>query len=92
MTSIFILKHSIPVDYMSVWIEAVVVALATGIVGFIIATMLMFTDKDFSLQKYSFWPQVLFSYALTGFVIHLLAEWSGVNAWYCRNGFACLRK
>lgn len=29
---------------------------------------------------------------LTGVVIHLVAEFSGINAWYCKNGNACARK
>ena len=26
---------------------------------------------------------------LTGFLIHLLCEFSGINKWYCQNGNAC---
>lgn len=28
---------------------------------------------------------------LTGFLIHLFSEFSGINKWYCKKGFACLR-
>lgn len=28
---------------------------------------------------------------LTGVAVHLIAEWSGVNRWYCKNGSACKR-
>ena len=26
---------------------------------------------------------------LTGFIAHLLCEYSGINAWYCNNSVAC---
>ncbi len=75
---------------MKVLIEALVVGLVTAIVGLVIATSLMFTEKDFSLKSYTFWPRVMLGYFLTGFVLHLLFESIGANKWYCRNGNACL--
>lgn len=32
---------------------------------------------------------MLVSMFITGAVFHLIAEFSGVNKWYCRNGNAC---
>ena len=29
---------------------------------------------------------------LTGFLGHLLFEITGINKWYCKNGYACLKK
>ena len=26
---------------------------------------------------------------LTGFLVHLLCEFTGINGWYCKNGRAC---
>lgn len=71
-------------------IEALVVGIMTAIVGLIISTLLMMPSKDFSFQKYHFWPQVLLSFFITGVVIHLLCEISGINKWYCKNGNACM--
>ena len=72
-----------------VLIEALIVGLITGIIGFIIATALMFFNKDFSLSKYHFWFRVFLGYFITGFVMHLLFEAFGTNKWYCKNGNAC---
>lgn len=74
---------------MNFFIEALTVGIMTGILGFIISTLLMFTNKKFSLKKYTFWPSVLFSYFITGFLIHLIYEFTNVNKWYCINGNAC---
>ena len=46
-------------------------------------------NKDFSFKKYSFWWQVLGSFFVTGVIIHLLCEGTGINKWYCKNGNAC---
>jgi len=74
---------------MHIILEALIVGIVVGIFGFIISTSLMFMNKNFTLKKYYFWKSVLFSYFLTGFLFHLVAELSGVNKWYCKNGNAC---
>ena len=28
---------------------------------------------------------------LTGFIIHITCEYSGLNTWYCKNGNACMQ-
>jgi H+/Cl- antiporter ClcA len=71
-------------------IEALIVGVVTAVVGFIISTALMYArNSDFSLKKYNFWPYVLFGYFITGFIIHLIFQWTGGNAWYCKHGDAC---
>lgn len=70
-------------------IEALTVGVVTAIIGFIISTLLMLPSKDFSWSKYHFWPSVLFSFFITGVIIHVIFEVSGANKWYCKNGNAC---
>ena len=67
----------------------IAIGLAFGVLGLLISTAMMMTDKKFSFKRYHFWGQVFLSYALTGAAFHLLCEASGVNKWYCRNGHAC---
>ena len=69
--------------------EAFFVGVAIAIIGFIISFLLMYTDKNFSVKKYTFWRSVLLSYFVTGFIGHLLFEYVGLNSYYCRNGIAC---
>jgi O-antigen/teichoic acid export membrane protein len=70
--------------------EILAVGVSTAIIGFIISTMLMYVFvKDFSNKKYNFWWQVMLSYFITGCLVHILCQVTGVNKWYCKNGVAC---
>lgn len=68
---------------MNVFLEALIVGLITAIVGFIIATSLMFFEPDFSFERYHFWFRVMAGYFITGFVLHLILEYTGINKKYC---------
>jgi len=70
--------------------EALIVGVATAVLGLILSTLFMLTSKDFSFKKYHFWPQVLGAFFLTGFLIHIGCEMTGVNKWYCKHGNACV--
>jgi hypothetical protein len=68
----------------NVFVEALSVGLTTALVGLFISTVFMFVfSKKFTLKKYKFWPQIFFSYFVTGFVIHLIYEWTGMNKKFC---------
>lgn len=70
--------------------EILAVGILTAILGFVISTILMYIfSNKFSIKKYNFWWQVMISYFITGCLIHIICEYSGVNKWYCRNGVAC---
>jgi len=65
--------------------EALVVGVVTAIVGFVISTVMMFlTQKSFSLRSYTFWPQVALAMFMTGALIHVLLEVTGVNRKWCQ--------
>lgn len=68
----------------NIFVEALVIGLITAIIGFIIATLLMvLLDKKFKFKDYTFWPQVMLGFFLTGMVMHLLFEVLGWNKKYC---------
>jgi H+/Cl- antiporter ClcA len=69
----------------NILLEGFIIGLITGIAGFTISTSLMFLEPSFSLQKYHFWFRVFLSSFITGFVLHLLLEYTGVNKKYCEN-------
>jgi|TARA_B110000196_G_scaffold149267_1_gene128937 hypothetical protein len=73
--------------------ETLLIGLAFGVLGLVISTAFMFLPnkdgKKFDLKDYHFWWQVFLSNAVTGALLHLLCEVTGVNKWYCKNGNAC---
>lgn len=73
----------------NIFVEALFVGIVSGIFGLIISTIFMLFSKDFSWKKYHFWPQVLLSFFVTGFILHLVFEIAGANKWYCKHGNAC---
>ena len=76
-------------------IEAFVVGIATVIigsfVGFIIGRSLS-VDLPILCKKWNKNHIMEISLFLTGFILHLLCEYSGINRWYCKNGNACKRR
>ena len=77
---------------MNLIIEAFVIGVITvivgSLVGFIIGT---FFSSDLpkickTWNKNHIMEICLF---LTGFIIHLMCEFTGINKWYCKNGIAC---
>lgn len=73
----------------NLFVEALVVGIVSGIFGLIISTLFMLPSKKFSWKKYDFWPQVLLSFFITGFLLHILFQLVGANKWYCKHGNAC---
>jgi hypothetical protein len=68
----------------NLFVESLAVGFTTGLIGLFISTLSMFIfSKKFSLNRYSFWPQIFFSYFLTGVIIHLIYEWTGMNKKFC---------
>lgn len=70
-------------------IEAIIVGLATLVLGLTLSIGFMYTQPEFNIGEITFWPSLIASNFLIGFLIHLLCEWSEINKWYCRNGYAC---
>jgi hypothetical protein len=68
-----------------VLIEAFVVGLLTVLVGYVSLYILMHIfkqtgNKDYLTEK---------SFFITGVLVHLICQYSGINKWYCTNGNAC---
>ena len=79
---------------VQLWVEAVFVGLLLVVVGTVVSWVVsktMGTDlppvcKDWN--KNYIMEICLF---LTGIFVHLLCEVTGMNRWYCKNGYACRR-
>ena len=77
---------------MKLVVEASVVGMTTVIIGSIVGFIL---GKYFSTNL----PKICktwnknhimeVSLFVTGFVLHIISEYTGINKWYCNNGNAC---
>ena len=72
-------RMCIQCDGISFIIEVAVVALATMAIGWIVM----------KLMKKSVSTEMLLVLAITGALVHVLAQVTGVNSWYCSKGVAC---
>lgn len=76
---------------MHYFVEALIVGLLSAVLGLIVSTGMMYINNpEFDLKEYGFWPYVFLGYFVTGVLMHLLFQWTGGNAWYCKHGDACL--
>jgi len=66
-------------------LEAFIVGILNLFIGFIISYISM-GDKA---KTFDHWPGVLLSFFITGVIIHLLCEVTGLNKKYCKYGNAC---
>jgi hypothetical protein len=81
---------------MKLLIEASIVGIATVIIGTIISFVTSKSCLAAGIPKIhdTNWNKnhiMEISLFLTGFILHLLCEYSGINRWYCKNGNACRR-
>ena len=65
--------------------EIIAVGFLTLLIGLIVSRVMMGKDaKDFE-----HWQELGTSYFITGALIHMICEATGINKWYCRGGNAC---
>ena len=73
-------------------IEALFVGVVTVIIGnlagYIIGTLLK-VDLPIVCKDWNKYYTMELSLFLTGVLVHLLCEYTGINKWYCKHGIAC---
>lgn len=70
-------------------VEALFLGLITVVVGLLISYCTMYVVNPETVKDFDHWKSVIISFFITGFLIHLLCEYSGINKWYCKYGNAC---
>lgn len=71
---------------MQLLIEIFVVGIMTMIVGTLLSYIFMGKERD----NFKQWNVIYLTMFLTGAIIHIVCEISGINKYYCKNGYACL--
>jgi len=74
-------------------VEALVVGISTVVVGSLVGYGVSFLVKSDLPRVCKDWNKFYvmeISLFLTGVLVHILAEYTGINRWYCSNGVACL--
>lgn len=75
-------------------VEAIVVGIMTVIFGNITGILIGSLFKVDLPKVCSTWNKFYtmeITLFFTGVFIHLFCEFSGINKWYCKNGFSCMR-
>jgi len=70
---------------MQVVLEAIIVGIMNIAFGFIVSYLSM-GEKA---KTFTHWNSLLLSFFITGVLIHLFCEVSGINKRYCKDGNAC---
>jgi hypothetical protein len=68
-------------------IEAVVVGVLTVVVGLLTAAIL----KNVGTTHMGFYTKISVWLFCTGAAIHLVCQATGINKYYCNNGYACMQ-
>jgi hypothetical protein len=64
-------------------------AFIVGLLNVIIGGGISYISMGEKAKTFEYWPRVLISFFITGVVIHLFCELTGLNKSYCKNGNAC---
>ena len=79
----------------SLLVEAIFVGVLVVIVGTAVGYVVgRFASVDLPAvcKKWNKYHAMEISLFLTGFFVHIICEYVGLNRWYCKNGRACKKK
>ena len=67
-------------------IEIVLVSVMVAIIG----TILTYIGMGAERSKFNEWGKIVLIFSLTGCIVHLFCEYTGLNKMYCKYGNACV--
>lgn len=71
------------------FIEAIFVGFLVLVFGVLFSAISMGWEET---RKFKHWMSILVVMFLLGVTVHLVCELTGLNKWYCKNGYACKSK
>lgn len=74
-----------------VLVEAIMVGLITLVVGVLVSLSFKLLPQPKDPKNWNQYHYMEMSLFITGVLIHLGCEVTGLNAYYCRKGSACVR-
>lgn len=72
--------------------EILSVGVILTIVGTIISFIIMYYKSPSETLKFKHWQSVMLGYFVSGMLVHIICEYSGINKLYCNYGVACIKK
>lgn len=70
--------------------EALIVGIATVLVGYPITYLIMYLrDPKF---QFNYKLLLILNFFVVGFGVHVISELTGMNKLYCKSGYACRKK
>ena len=79
-------------NWSKVLLEAIISGIAVLVIGLIVNWLSQSWRKDhlLSIRPEFHMSRLGLNLFITGVLVYIIAEFSGANRWYCRNGNACL--
>lgn len=70
-------------------LEVMFVAILLTIIGCLVSYCIMYAQSPAELANFKHWGALASSFAISGALVHVFCETTGLNGWYCKHGVAC---
>ncbi len=68
---------------MNILFDALCVGIVTAIIGLLVSYCIMYMIDANSVKNFDHWWSICASFFITGFLIEILGDITGINKWYC---------
>jgi len=72
-------------------LEVLFVGFLVSLIGIVISYLVMRYKSADEANNFEHWKSVAVSFFISGALVHIICEYTGLNHWYCKYGAACLK-